>query len=47
LSATIAAADLAIWKQFPNAVFALYNVGTTTGTFELPTNSSYSGEGEK
>jgi hypothetical protein len=30
LSATIAAANLAIWKQFPYAAFTLYNVGTTT-----------------
>jgi hypothetical protein len=56
----ITADDLAIWKQFPNAVFTLYSAGTTTqaggekaeeefrlGTFELPANSSSSGEGEK
>src|SRR5258708_11794436 len=48
----------AIWKQFPNAAFTLYNASTTTqpggeteeefrlGTFELPTNSSYSRESE-
>ena len=44
----ITADDLAIWKQFPNAMFTLYSAGTTTqpggeaeeefrlGTFELP-----------
>ena len=56
----ITADDLAIWKQFPNAVFTLYSAGTATqpggekaeeefrlATFELPANSSSSGESEK
>jgi hypothetical protein len=55
----ITADDLAIWKQFPKAVFTLYSAGTTTqpggeaeeefrlGTFELSANSSYSGESEQ
>jgi hypothetical protein len=52
----ITADDLAIWKHFPNAVFTIYNVGTTTsghettedfrlGTFELP--ASHSGVSQK
>jgi hypothetical protein len=51
--------DLAIWNQFPTAAFTLYSAATTTqpggeteevlrlGTFELPTNSKFSGEDEK
>jgi hypothetical protein len=50
----ITADDLAIWKQFPNAMFTLYSAGTATqaghetdeefrlGTFELRTNSNHS-----
>jgi hypothetical protein len=51
---TIAAADLAVWKQFPNAAFTLVKTGTATaageeiqeefhlGAFELPADRSLS-----
>jgi hypothetical protein len=31
---TIAAADLAVWKQFPNAAFTLVKTGTAPGAEE-------------
>jgi hypothetical protein len=45
---TVAAEDLAIWKQFPNAVFTLVKTVTAVdvaekfhlGAFELPANLS-------
>jgi hypothetical protein len=51
---TIAAADLAVWKQFPNAAFTLVKTGTAPdaeeeiqeefhlGAFELPADRSLS-----
>ena len=51
---TIAAADLAVWKQFPNAAFTLVKTGIAPGTeeeiqeefhlgaFELPADRSLS-----
>ena len=44
---TITADDLAIWEQFPNAAFTLFQTPTAEveddfrlGSFELPDNSS-------
>jgi hypothetical protein len=46
---TIAAEDLAVWEQYPNAVFTLFRTATVTeeageefrlGTFELRENIS-------
>jgi hypothetical protein len=45
---TIAAEDLAVWEQFPNAAFTLVNMAAATdageefhlGAFELPENPS-------
>jgi hypothetical protein len=47
---TIAAEDLAVWKQFPNAAFALVQTAVATdageefrlGSFELPENPALS-----
>lgn len=52
---TVAAADLVVWEQFPNAVFTLVRTATATGaaeefhlgTFELPENTSPGETSEK
>jgi len=48
---TVAAEDLAIWEQFPDASFTLVKVATTDdvdefhlGAFELPENPPSGGE---
>jgi hypothetical protein len=52
---TVAAEDLVVWEQFPNAVFTLVRTATAAGAaeefhlgaFELPENTSPSETSEK